>query len=312
MIRRWLLPAIAVVWTLVLTVPARAQQFELGDVIVSGSIPAGGTQQFRTQVLWYGRDGQLKKVLVDSEAFSSRGLGFSPGGILHTISGGGLVTISPSGTIARLLVNGFYASFAFAADATFLAGYDGGVLNRFSPSGSLVRRYAVSSDVATLDLASDQCTVYYLGPGVKRFDVCQGTQLPDFLPVDGVDFRLLAGGGLAISRPVTDGVEIYNSSGTVLRRIPAFAGKLALDVGGTSLWLAMQGGSLVKFDIATGNQLLGPIQTGLPRINGLAVYGEPRAALVNGPLTAIPALSPSMLLMLGVALAVLAMLRLRM
>lgn len=106
--------------------------------------------------------------------------------------------------------------------------------------------------------------------------------------------------------------QILNSSGTLVGTIPTLGSALALDVGGTSVWIGLHGGSLAKYDLTTGKRLAGPFNTGLTYFDAAAVYGEPRAAFVNGPLAAIPALSPGMLLMLAVALAALAMLRLRM
>ena len=311
MIRRLLLPAIAVVWTLVLSAPAQAQQFELGDVIVSGEIPLPGFQEFEAKILRYDRLGRLKSVLADVSPFEQFGrLAFSPLGVLHTTSGNGIVTVSPGGKITRYLYGAdIYYALSFAADGTLLAGYRG-ILSRFSASGTRLNSYAVPGDVISLDLAGDQCTAYWIRPGVQKFDICKGTPLPAFASLGGADFRLLPGGGVAITR--TDGVEILSSDGSLLRKIGTVGGALALDVDGTSIWLAQQGGLLSKFDLATGNQLLGPIQTGLTGIDGLTVYGEPRAAFVNGPLTAIPTLSPRMLLMLCVALAAFAMLRLRM
>ena len=200
-------------------------------------------------------------------------------------------------------------SLSFAANGDLLAGADR-VIKRFGPTGNLISTYSPTDLVVSLDLAGDQCTAYFVGPGIKKANICLGTSESDILPPTVNDFRLLAGGGFVLSRP--DGIEIYNAAAVLIRKIPATAGVVALDADGSSVWLAQQGGLLLKFDMATGNRSVGPIPTGLVRITGLAVYGEPRAAFVNGPLIAIPALSPRMLLMLCVALAALAMLRLRM
>jgi len=157
-------------------------------------------------------------------------------------------------------------------------------------------------------LGGDQCTAYWLGPAIGRFNVCQGTQLADFVSFNGNDFRLLPSGGVAITRFHT--VEIHSADGSLIRTIPGSGGALALDPDGTSIWTAA-GGSLSKFDMATGNILIGPIQTGLTGVDGVTVYGEPRAALINGPLAGIPVLSPWVLLALFLALAGMAALRLR-
>ena len=314
MIVKRLLAGVVTVCSLVgLSVPAQAQQFELGDVIVSGYIPTGGTQEFRYKVLCYRPNGQLKTILSDSAGFDFGRLAFSPFGILYATSSRGLETVSPSGQIA--LVEGLYAfeSLAFAADGRLAVG-GGRFISRLSPSGAVLNNYRLADDagVFSLDIAADQCTAYYSGPGVRRFDICRGTTLPDFLPPGGGDFRLLPGGGLAIVR--FDGIDIYSSNGAVLRKLATGmtgGGAVALDSDGTSIWVAKTGGALAKFDLATGSLLVGPAQTGLYAINGLTVYGEPRVALANGPLAGLPVLSGWMLLALCAALAVLAMVRLR-
>ena len=310
MIQNALTAAVAVVCWLALPIAGNAQQFAPGDVIVSGTIPLPGLQQFEAEIIQYDRQGQLKTVLVDqSPGDGFTRLEFSPTGVLYTSSTGGIVTVSPTGQITPGIYGHIpYRSLSFAADGTLLAGYIAGILKRFGPSGAVLQSYHLPDDAISIDLAADQCTAYWLGPGIRRFDVCQGTQLPDFTSVDGSDFRLLPAGGVAISRFST--VDIYDANGALLRSIPGSGGALALDPDGTSIWLA-EGGSLFKFDMATGNTLIGPIQTGFVGVLGLTVYGEPRAALVNGPLAGIPVLSPFVLLALFAVLAGIAALRSR-
>ncbi len=76
-------------------------------------------------------------------------------------------------------------------------------------------------------------------------------------------------------------------------------------------WCAQAGGLLTKFDYVTGQVLLGPIPIGVTAVRSITVYGEPKAALVNGALTAIPALPGWMLILLAPVLAAIALLRLR-
>ena len=66
----------------------------------------------------------------------------------------------------------------------------------------------------------------------------------------------------------------------------------------------------MKIDLATGQRLVGPIPLTVV-VDGMTVFGEPRAALVNGPLAAIPTLSTWILLALAVALAGIAFFRIR-
>ena len=307
-----ILPAAAgFLCALALPVATQAQQFEIGDVIVSGENPAGGTQEVDSKILRYDRNGQFRATLAEVTPLGSFGrLAFSPAGVLHVTTAQRIKTVSAAGIVAVTVYgsnSGF--SLSFAANGDLFLGADGSI-KRLGPAGNLIGAYSIVDPAFSLDLAGDQCTVYFSGSAIRKLNACLGTPESDVLPSTVLDFRLLPGGGFVLSRP--DGIEIDNAAGNQLRKIPALSGAVALDADGSSIWFAQQGGLLLKFDIATGNRLLGPIPTGLSRIRGLAVYGEPRAAFVNGPLTAIPAISPRMLLMLGVALAVLAMLRLRM
>ena len=308
---RILLVAAVSLCAMALPVATQAQQFELGDVIVSGSNPAGGTQESDSKLLRYDRNGQFRALLAEVTPLGSFGrLAFNPSGVLHVTTDQGIKTVTAAGVVA-VAASGrsLFVSLSFAANGDLLAGADR-VIKRFGPTGNLISTYSPTDLVVSLDLAGDQCTVYFVGSTLKKLNVCLRTPESEVLPSTTLDFRLLPSGGFALSRP--DGIEIFDAAGNQLRKIPALSGAVALGADGSSIWLAQQGGLLLKFDIATGNRLLGPIPTGLVRITGLAVYGEPRAAFVNGPFAAIPALSPRMLLMLCFALAAFAMLRLRM
>ncbi|HXH38194.1 MAG TPA: hypothetical protein VNN08_06175 [Thermoanaerobaculia bacterium] len=308
------LAIVALVCAFAVSAQVCAQQFQVGDVFVSGSIPTGGTQEFQNKLLWYGNDGQLKHVLADSAVFDFGRLAFDTRGILYFTSSRGIETINSVGQITPGPFGpDTFRSLAFTADGSLLAGADQ-VLSRFGPSGASLNTFSVPDFLVQLDVASDQCTVYWVGPGIRRFDSCGGLQEPDFVTIPpfvggSSEFRLLVGGGMAIAR--NDGIEIYNNAGLLLRKIGAVGGPVALDVDRSSIWVA-EAGSLFKFDIATGNTLLGPIATGLTGFDGLTVYGEPRAAFVNGQLAGIPVLSRWMLLVLFAALGGVAILRLRM
>ena len=290
--------------------PVSAQQFDVGDVVVSGQIPTGDPQIFRLKLLCYHPNGQLKTVLSDGYSFAFGRLAFSPQGVLYATSPQGIETVSPTGQITLGPYGpSFFRSLAFARDGSLVAS-GGQDIVRFSPSGALLNSYPLTNgpSVISLDVSGDQCTVYWLGASIRQFDICQGNQQPAPAMPSGSDFRLLHTGGIAISRMTA--IEIYSASGTLVRTIPGPGGPLALDVDGTSIWLA-ESGSLSKFDIATGNLLVGPINTSLVGVSGLTVYGEPRAAFVNGALAGVPMLPRWMLLALCAILAMLAIVRLR-
>jgi DNA-binding beta-propeller fold protein YncE len=113
-----------------------------------------------------------------------------------------------------------------------------------------------------IDLAPDDCTLYYTSEGVlvKRFNVCTNTQLADFATLPSANgeaftLRLLPGGGALVA----DSAEIVrlDAAGNVAQTYDS-AGEddwfaLALDPNGTSFWAAdSTTGDVVEFDISTG------------------------------------------------------------
>ena len=137
-----------------------------------------------------------------------------------------------------------------------------------------------------IDIAPDQCTVYYTSEGnsVKRFDICAQRQLPDFAThLQGRCYgqRLLASGGelVACER------QVYrlNANGSIAQTYSTkslgengtlFA--LNLDPDGRSFWTAsFTGGNLYKVDLASGRVLRS--FSVRQEVDGLAVFGEPLA-----------------------------------
>src|SRR5205823_4836950 len=138
-----------------------------------------------------------------------------------------------------------------------------------------VREHAPRSDGRGIDwlaLATDQCTLFYSCEGgrIQRWDVCARRQLPDFasLPGSGLAFaiRLLPPGDGSGGLLVADNADVkrLDGRGAVVQTYDV-AGQpywfaLALDPDGTSFWSGgSNGGSLYRFDLATGAVLAGPI-----------------------------------------------------
>ena len=164
------------------------------------------------------------------------------------------------------------------------------ILRKFAPDGTLLNTWAPAAatrGVDWIDLAADQCTMYYTSEGffVKRFNVCTGTQLND-VPTGLAGgpcyaLRLRANGDLMVA--CEHELVRLNSNWTIVQHYPAanypnasFFFAANLDPDGTSVWTAdFSTGLIYKIDIATGNLLLNfiaPIQGfGL---GGLAIYGE--------------------------------------
>lgn len=118
-----------------LPMPARAQQFEPGDIIVSGEILTGGTQEFDFKLVCYRPNGQLKTVLSDGPFFDFGRLAFSPRGVLHATTLRGIETVSPTGQITGgLYGSDIFRGLAFTEDGSLVAGA-GHSMSKFNASG---------------------------------------------------------------------------------------------------------------------------------------------------------------------------------
>ncbi len=177
-------------------------------------------------------------------------------------------------------------------DGTNANGFVGGPIvpqiRQYSLAGAELARNTVASPAGGtggtdwVDLASDQCTVFYTNESdtISRFNACTTTQLADFATISGAKCFALR------IRPLTkevmvacdDGAHRLSSAGANLQTYPlggVFA--LNLDRDGKSFWTAAPGGAdVLKVDIATGT-VLQTIATG-GHVWGLAVFGEILAA----------------------------------
>jgi hypothetical protein len=104
------------------------------------------------------------------------------------------------------------------------AGCTGAVL-KFPSWSSSPTAFAVQPELQGsfwIDLAPDQCTLFYtsVGPNVKRFDVCTGVQLPNFnvAPLPGGlthDLRVLPDGGVLVASGEV--IARLNASGALVQ-----------------------------------------------------------------------------------------------
>jgi hypothetical protein len=192
------------------------------------------------------------------------------------------------------------------------------------PDGTIRTEFALNP--AFMDLAADQCTLFYSSqsgaPGIHRFNVCSGAPLPDFLPgVDVGGIKILPDGGLLrlpdliLPAPGEDSrVFRYDAAGTLVRTYPVLEDGVSLALGraGHSMFVGSDcfGEGIVReYDLATGT-LLRSISF---------EFNHPRTIVANdgftaalGPLAAaaVPSLSTTMLVVLGALLALLAVRRL--
>ncbi len=200
------------------------------------------------------------------------------------------LTADPSSQIESIL---------FDAQGNIYVGQAGGTADilKYDSLGTFLARFDVAGESRGsdwIDLDADQRTMYYTSEGqtVKRFDVAANVQLPDFatgLPGSvAYALRLLPGGGLLIAD--TEVIVRLDSLGTVVQTYDAPAENswfaLNLDPDGFSFWSGnFSTGNFYKFDIASGNILLGPINTGTggSTLFGLTVFGEIAVGQNNRP-----------------------------
>lgn len=136
---------------------------------------------------------------------------------------------------------------------------------KFDPAGNLLATYSpATEDRGTdwVDLAADQCTLYYTSEGshIKRFNVCTNTQLPDFaaLPASPAYALRIRPNGEVLVAASTEAIRL-DATGNVIQTYPLgtfelFA--LNLDPDGTSFWTGdLSTGQIFRVDIASGSVL---------------------------------------------------------
>jgi len=139
-----------------------------------------------------------------------------------------------------------------------------------------------------IDLAGDQCTLFYTSEGnnILRYDVCTDAPLANFnvasLPDNAYALRILPDGGVLVSN-TSVAIRLDSSGNQVQTYTPSIAASLLfalnLDPDGTSFWTAdYSTGNVFKFDIASGTELLTFNVAPNTSLSGLAVFGEVTAA----------------------------------
>jgi hypothetical protein len=159
---------------------------------------------------------------------------------------------------------------------------------KFDLAGTLLATFDPSTDARGtdwIDLAADQCTMYYASEGssVQRFDVCTNTQLAPFatgLPAPCFALRIRSNGEVLIACQST--VVRLDSTGAVIQTYPAatygssFLFALNLDPDGQSFWTAdIFSGLITRINIATGAQVTQFSSQQENDTAGLAIAGEP-------------------------------------
>jgi hypothetical protein len=281
--------------------PALAAQFERGNVLLSiaGNGAAGVSQ--------YSPNGNLVST------FGAGGAGnlcFDPSGRYLVEPGVGLFNSSgelmPSNwetaeSRGECAIDGYGQVYVAGGPTGGEPPDSWGTFRKYDIRGDLLASYAVpvsykfAPGIANLDLAPDQCTIYYDAGGgnvIGRFDACTDVQeggLTKTVPLDGIRVRP---NRQIVAAEDFDGLlleELGQELGTVQLWAPAFSQSgsfrdVSLDPSGTSFWL----GSLSPAGAQTSDcgfawrlsfesqQPLAAIR--LPcedELDGLAAYGSP-------------------------------------
>lgn len=245
--------------------------FAPGDLFIS--LETGPVQ-------WRASDGTLYRLLYGSEVAAAEGMAFDAAGNLYVTrwcidscldsnTGNTVEMFSNMGIPMGRFGSAYDCSpHAIHFDRTGaayvgLSGCSGAIVKLVG--GQTVASYPVAPDyqgASWLDLAPDGCTMFYTswGPNVKRFDVCTGTQLPNFnaaaLP-GGVthDVRVLPDGGVIVASGEI--IARLDSAGALVQSYsvpgePSYWAGLDLTADG-GFWAANYESSKVhKFDLGSG------------------------------------------------------------
>ncbi|MCK4827817.1 hypothetical protein KA005_69455 [bacterium] len=268
---------------------AAALPFQVGDVFASVS---------NGQVQHYDKNGILLETLDTGLGGFTTGMAFDSNGNLYVtnFNMGDVVKFDSSGTKIGSFGSGYSGSpesiLFDASGNAYVGAVDGdNDVRMFDAAGNPLNQFDVqieSRGSDWIDLAADQCTLYYTSEGyrIMRYDVCNDVQLADFATLDhrpSYALRLLSGGGLLVANNAD--IHRLNSFGTIINTYDVdgqdnwFA--LNLDPDGTSFWSGDHiTGKFFKFDIASGTVLMS-VDTGMGsnKLFGLAVFGEQTAAL---------------------------------
>ncbi|MGB8386000.1 MAG: hypothetical protein WCG47_32985 [Dermatophilaceae bacterium] len=279
-------------------VSAQASEWQIGDVFAN--TPAGSTA-----VKVYDNSGNFK------EEFGSAGLSGEGTGCAFNASHDLYATFfqlnethkftnaHPHSDVQTISNPGTNESIVFDSAGNFYIGIAdpsaSDIVRKYDPAGNLLDSYTnLDTDRGAdwIDLAADQHTLFYDGEGnvVRRYDLTTHTQLPDFatLPGGGNAFavRVLPPGDGSGGVLVADGGDIkrLDGSGNVVQTydVPTVGEWFALnlDPNGTSFWSAdISGGTVYRFNIASGAVEVGPIQAHPSEVAGLCVLGELTAAV---------------------------------
>lgn len=274
--------------------------FHSGEVF-AGVAGGGGVKRFGSQ-------GNLLAILSTAPSYSAErtGMCFDAAGNLYTTNFQ-LNTMSKLDNTGRVLQESWGGPFDEHPESCVVDGKgdiyvgqpDGThTILKFDKDGNLLATFeaqVVGRGTDWIDLAADQCTMFYTseGPNIGRFNVCTNTQMPDFCTNCGNRLFALrihpATGDVFVADGLAYLVRRFNSAGVEIQTYPVpkpqpsigfeFPFALNLDPDGASFWTARYfGGEIFRFDIASGAVLtlfnVDPIPNSFINVSGLVIFGE--------------------------------------
>lgn len=280
-----------------------------GVAFQTGDLLAGQTDG---TIRHYNSSGQLLDTLTSvSSSSEETGMCFDQPGNLYATNweASSMTKFGPNGNVLTSPWGGPFnthpESCVVDANANVYVGsVDSGALQKYDESGNLLATFQPQVEdrgIDWIDLASDQCTVYYTseGSGVHVFDVCANQQRPDFatgLPSPCYALRIRQNGEILVA--CSSEVVRLSPTGSVIQTYPdsslpgaSYLFAMNLDPDGTSFWTAdFYNGNVYKVDIATG-AVLEQFNAGSSGVRGLALVGG--SGPVGGGLTPVESIYPN-------------------
>ena len=238
--------------------------------------------------------GDLIQTMSTGVGGETTGMAFDRNGNLYVtaFSASQVKKFDNTGVLLGNFGTGFASPESIVFDSAgnvFVGNAGSNFILKFDPDGNPLGTFTVTvgpRGTDWIDLAADQCTVFYTSEGtiVRRFDTCTNTQLSDFatgLPQSSWGLRILANGDVLVANTST--VKRLDSSGNIIQTYTptpsaSLLFALNLDPDGTSFWTAdIFSTNVYKFDIASGEQIL-QYDAQASEVAGVAVFGELTAA----------------------------------
>ncbi len=256
------------------------------------------------QIEQFDTSGNLIKTLSTGQGGSVTGMGFDALDALYVtdFTADSVTKFDGKGNLIGNFGTGYNCkpeSIVFDNQGNAYVGETGcsHALLKFDAYGNLVHGWAVTTEVEGsdwIDLASDQCTIFYTSQGTSifRFNTCTGAQMPVFATGlhTALGLRILSDGGVLVAD--SQDIVRFDSAGRNIATYTATGENcwvsVTLDPNGSSFWAVDYCTSdFVHFDLNSGNQLA-KYNTGTANqtVYGIAMRSAARQTAPAGPFIA--------------------------